>query len=65
MSDTLTRETLRDMVRERHLNAAVLARATGKSQRAVRSYLEGTRRPADAWIAKVAAIVAALDEAAA
>lgn len=65
MSDTLTRDTFRDAVRERHLNAAALARATGKSQRAVRSYLEGTRRPSDAWIAKVGALVAALDEAAA
>jgi predicted transcriptional regulator len=65
MSDTLTRDNLRQTVKDRHLNAAALARLTGKSQRAVRSYLEGTRRPSDEWVQKVGQIVAALDEVAA
>lgn len=65
MSDTLTRENLRDAIRERHLNAAALARLTGKTPRAVRSYLEGTRRPSDEWVAKVREIVAVLDGVAA
>jgi predicted transcriptional regulator len=65
MSDTLTRDNLRQTVKDRHLNAAALALLTGKSQRAVRSYLEGTRRPSDEWVNKVGEIVAALDEVAA
>lgn len=60
---TVTRGNWRETVRDRHLSAAILARATGKSQRAVRSYLEGQRNPSDEWIANVARLVAAMDSA--
>lgn len=61
----LTRETWREEVRRRGLTLKGIAAATGKSFRTVSAYSEGTRRPSDEWIAKVDAIVVALDGAAA
>ncbi len=65
MNTTPTRETWREEVRKRGLTLKGLAQATGKSFRAVSAYSEGTRRPSDEWIERVARIVAAFDEAAA
>lgn len=58
---TVNRETWREAVRDNGISKAVLAYVTGKSQRAVRSYLEGRRRPSDEWIAKVADLIETLD----
>ena len=65
MNTTVTRETWREEVRKRGLTLKGVAALTGKSFRSVSAYSEGTRRPSDEWIAKVAAVVTALDEVAA
>jgi transcriptional regulator with XRE-family HTH domain len=65
MNTTPTRETWREEVRKRGLTLKGLANLTGKSFRSVSAYSEGTRRPSDEWIAKVADVVAALDGVAA
>lgn len=65
MNTTPTRETWREEVRKRGLTLKGLASLTGKSFRTVSAYSEGTRRPSDEWIAKVAEVIAALDGAAA
>jgi transcriptional regulator with XRE-family HTH domain len=65
MNTTPTRDTWRAMVRERGLTLKGVAKLTGKSFRSVSAYSEGTRRPSDEWIAKVGAVLAALDEVAA
>lgn len=62
---TVTRDNWREVVRSRHLTARVLSSVTGKSERAVRSYLEGQRNPSDAWIDTVGRLIAAMDEVAA
>lgn len=63
MVDTVTRDNWREAVRERHFTAPALALATGSSVRAIYSYLQGARRPDDAFIARVASVVAAFDMA--
>ena len=65
MNTTPTRETWREEVRKRGLTLKGLAAMTGKSFRTVSAYSEGTRRPSDEWVEKVARIVAAIDEVAA
>ena len=65
MNTTVTRETWREEVRKRGLTLKGVAALTGKSFRSVSAYSEGTRRPSDEWIAKVSAVVTALDEVAA
>lgn len=62
---TVNRDNWRETVRQRHLTAKALALVTGKSLRAVQSYMWGQRKPSDEWIAKVGQVVAAMDEVAA
>lgn len=54
---SLTREDWRDRVRDSGLTLIELADRTGKSFSAVYAYSRGARRPSDAWIASVGAVL--------
>lgn len=57
----INRETWREAVRLRKLTVATVAIATGRTDRAVRSYYEGTRQPSDEWVVQVARMVECID----
>lgn len=65
MHTTVTRETWSQVARDRGLTLVGIARATGVSYRSVLAYSQGARRPSDAFVTRVAEIVAALDGTAA
>jgi transcriptional regulator with XRE-family HTH domain len=54
---SLTRETWRNRVRQSGLTLIELAERTGKSFSAVYAYSSGARRPSDAWVASVEAVL--------
>ena len=54
---SLTRDDWRDRVRASGLTLIELADRTGKSFSAVYAYSRGARRPSDAWIASVGAVL--------
>lgn len=57
----VTRENWRERAKAASLNNAAIAKATGRSYRTVTAYAQGTRRPADEWIADVARVIGCLE----
>jgi hypothetical protein len=53
----VTRENWAEVVKRSGIRLEVLAVRTGKSYSAVYRYTTGSRRPSDAWIAQVAAVL--------
>jgi hypothetical protein len=62
MQVTITRENWRTEVEARGITLRGVALATGSSVRSVYAYAQGTRRPSDAWVSKVAEVIRCLDE---
>lgn len=56
-SDTVTRETWREAVREQRLTLPALARLTNTNLRMVRAYAYGGVKAPDAWVADVATVL--------
>lgn len=61
MNTQVTRDSWREAVRRQGLSLKTLARLTGTSERSIYAYSDGSRRPSDAWIARVADIVLQLE----
>jgi transcriptional regulator with XRE-family HTH domain len=60
MNTPVTRENWSQVAKDRGLTLVGIAKATGTSYRSVSAYSQGTRRPSDAFIARVGELLAAL-----
>lgn len=60
---TVTRENWRSEAKRQGITLESLAERTGVSKRAIAAYAQGARNPTDAWVARVALVLEAIDDA--
>ena len=63
MPNETKRDTWRANAERQGIPLGVLAERTGITRRAIYAYSSGSRRPSDAWIERVWAVLSAMDNA--